>query len=164
MITNPTDLKLLRALIGALAEVDALEPDEQQQLTKIAEKLAQNSKSAIGELHKFAKNSPSLQKLYQEACQGLQGKEHQKNRTKVISLTIQEDTPNREVDNISLSNDALSQDPFQLLQELLPAKSSELAKQVKTQIIDNNQLKDENSESKPWWHWLGYLFSPYEPN
>lgn len=150
MITNPTDIKDLLAFIGALSQQESPLPDEiQQQIEQAIIDLETNPKTAIDNLIDIADKFEPLGELYQEAHRGLTKEFAKKKRTKVISITLENhrssDLENAEVENVSLSADALSVEGAKRLKE-----------QVITQAI---QSSGENSSAQPWWHWLNYLFA-----
>lgn len=155
MIDNPTDIKILRAFIGTLAELDSLDESEQEQLSKIGQNLKENLDVSIQELNRFSLANQTRTSLYKDACENLVEDYQQQRRTKVINITVENlsdsDSNHKEVENISLSTDALGS--LEILQTVLEANSIERAKQIKQKVIQANQLND-----KPRWHWLGYLF------
>ncbi|NES95823.1 MAG: hypothetical protein F6K32_11425 [Desertifilum sp. SIO1I2] len=157
MIDKPTDIKILRAFIGTLAELDSLDEAEQEQLREIGEYFKKDPNVAVHKLHKFALNNESRKKIYEEVRVELQKDYQQQTRTK-ITLTLSNasasDSNDKEVDNVSLSTDALGS--LESLQTLLEADSVERAKQLKEKLIQTNELKD-----KPRWQWvIGLLFRP----
>ncbi|MDB9514614.1 hypothetical protein PN499_25775 [Kamptonema animale CS-326] len=162
MITNPTDIKDLLAFIGALSQQESPLPDEiQQQIEQAIIDLETNPKTAIDNLIDIADKFEPLSELYQEARNGLTAEFAKKKRTKVISITLENhrnsDLENAEVENVSLSADALS---AKVENVSLPtdALSVEGAKQLKWQVLTQAiQTVGENSIAQPWWYWLNYL-------
>lgn len=150
MITNPTDIKDLLAFIGALSQQESPLPDGiQQEIEQAISNLENNPKTAIDNLRKIASDFEPLGKLYQEAQQGLTSEFAKKQRTKVITITLENrqnsDFGNAEVENVSLSRNALSVEG-----------AKQLRGQVSTQAI---QTSGENPSVQPWWHWLNILFN-----